>query len=183
MAQQRQFLSHSFGPFYDAESRVLILGSFPSVKSREQNFFYGHPRNRFWPVLAAVLDDETPTATEEKREFLRRHRIALYDVIESCSIIGSADSSIQDVVPADLRPILAGSRVGTRIFTNGGKAAALYRRYLFPLLGIPAVSLPSSSPANAAASLTRLTEAWREALGPAISETTDESMIERRCKT
>lgn len=178
MAQQRQFLSHGFGPFYDADSRILILGSFPSVKSREQSFFYGHPRNRFWPVLAAVLGDETPMTTEEKRAFLRRHGIALYDVIESCSIVGSADSSIQDVSPADLRPILSGSRVGTRIFTNGGKAAALYRRYLFPLLGIPAVSLPSTSPANAAASLPRLTEAWREALAPAISETT----LERRCE-
>jgi hypoxanthine-DNA glycosylase len=164
MPAQRQILSHGFGPFYTPESRILILGSFPSVKSREQSFFYGHPRNRFWPVLAAVLGDKTPATTEEKHEFLHRHQIALYDVIESCSIVGSADSSIQNVIPADLLPILEGSRVGTRIFTNGGKAAALYRRYLYPSLGIPAVSLPSTSPANAAASLQRLTEAGHEVL-------------------
>lgn len=166
----RIFLSHGFGPFYNEDSRVLILGSFPSVKSREQGFFYGHPRNRFWAVLAAVCGEEMPRTLEEKKAFLLRNGIALYDVIESCSIVGSSDSSIRDVVPADLRPILEESRVGSQIFTNGGKAAALYARYLYPALGIPAVSLPSTSPANAAASLSALTERWREALGPALAE-------------
>ena len=166
MSAQRQILTHGFGPFYTPESRILILGSFPSVKSREQSFFYGHPRNRFWPVLAAIFREDTPQTLEEKKAFLCRNRIALYDVIESCSIIGSSDSSIRDVVPADLRPILDGSRVENRIFTNGWKASALYQRWLLPTLGIPAGALPSSSPANAAWSLEKLVIAWGEALSP-----------------
>ena len=155
MAAERQFLEHGFGPFYQSDSRLLILGSFPSVKSREAAFFYGHPQNRFWRILAAVFHDAAPCTVEEKKAF---------DVIERCSIVGSADSSIADVEPADLRPILAGSEVGTNIFTNGGTAYALYMKHLCPVLGIPAVRLPSSSPANAAWSLQRLTEAWAEAL-------------------
>lgn len=168
MTAVREFLSHGFGPFYDENSRVLILGSFPSVKSRACAFFYGHPRNRFWAVLAAVCEDEVPESVEEKKAFLTHHRIALYDVIESCSIVGSADSSIADVSPADLRPILAGSRVGTRIFTNGAKAQALYARYMYPILRIPAVPLPSTSPANAACSLPRLIERWQGPLRSAL---------------
>ena len=170
MPAQRQILSHGFGPYYTPESRILILGSFPSVKSREQSFFYGHPRNRFWPVLAAVCREETPQSLEEKQDFLCRNKIALYDVIESCSIVGSSDSSIRDVVPADLRPILIGSRVEDRVFTNGGKASALYQRYLLPVLGLPAVSLPSTSPANAACSLDYLINAWAAALAPVLSK-------------
>ena len=170
MASERVFLSHGFGPFYTAQSRILILGSFPSVKSREQSFFYGHPRNRFWPVLAAVFRDAMPQTLEEKKDFLCRHRVALYDVIESCSIIGSADSTIRDVVPADLRPILAAAPIEGRIFTNGGKASALYRRYLYPALGLPAAALPSTSPANAARSLEQLTEVWRKALTESFAE-------------
>ncbi len=170
MPAQRQILSHGFGPFYMPDSRILILGSFPSVKSRAQSFFYGHPRNRFWPVLAAVCREEPPQSLEEKKAFLCRNNIALYDVIESCSIIGSSDSSIRDVVPANLRPILIGSRVENRIFTNGGKASALYQRYLLPVLGLPAVSLPSTSPANAARSLEQLIDAWAAALTPALSK-------------
>ena len=172
MAAARQFLSHGFGPFYTPDSRILILGSFPSVKSREQSFFYGHPRNRFWPVLASVFLDDAPQTLEEKQTFLRRHRIALYDVIESCSIVASADSSIQDVIPADLRPILSGSQVENRIFTNGGKASALYVRYLLPTLGIAAVALPSTSPANAACSLELLIDAWGTALAPYCKDET-----------
>lgn len=170
MPAQRQILSHGFGPFYTPDSRILILGSFPSVKSREQSFFYGHPRNRFWSVLAAICREETPHSLEEKKAFLCRNGIALYDVIESCSIIGSSDSSIRDVVPADLQPILDGSRVENRIFTNGGKASALYARYLLPSLGIPASALPSTSPANAARSLEQLIDAWAAALTPALSK-------------
>ena len=171
MTAQRQILSHSFGPFYTQGSRILILGSFPSVKSREQSFFYGHPRNRFWPVVAAVCREETPQSLEEKKAFLCRNNIALYDVIESCSIIGSADSSIRDVVPADLQPILDGSRVENRIFTNGRKASALYQRYLLPTLGFPAAALPSTSPANAACSLDKLVEAWGAVLAPYLNRT------------
>lgn len=170
MPAQRQILSHGFGPFYTPDSRILILGSFPSVKSRAQSFFYGHPRNRFWPVLAAVCREEPPQSLEEKKAFLCQNNIALYDVIESCSIIGSSDSSIRDVVPADLLPILDGSRVENRIFTNGGKASALYARYLLPSFGISATALPSTSPANAAWSLEKLVSVWSEALSPYLSD-------------
>ena len=167
MAQERLYLTHGFGPVFDESSQLLILGSFPSVKSREAAFFYGHPRNRFWQVLAAVFGDELPGTVGEKRAFLHRHGVALYDVIESCSIVGSSDSSIRDVVPADLRPILSVGRIGDRIFTNGQKASALYARYLYPVLGVAAHPLPSTSPANAAASLQELIERWGAWLLPA----------------
>ena len=160
---QRQFLDHGFGPFYDDASRLLILGSFPSVKSREQGFYYGHPQNRFWSVLAALFCEIMPKTLAEKQAFLSRNHVALYDVIESCSIVGSADGSIADVVPASLEEILQNSRVETRIFTNGATADALYRKHQLPLLQIEARRLPSTSPANAAWSLPRLIGAWREA--------------------
>ena len=151
---------HPFPPLYNEESRVLILGSFPSVKSREQAFFYGHPQNRFWKVLGGVFGQEAPATVEEKRAFLLRNRVALWDVIASCEISGSADSSIRHVVPTDLAVILSGARIES-VFTNGKTAEQLYRQYQLPLTGIPSVPLPSSSPANAAWSLPRLTEAWR----------------------
>ena len=158
---QRQALGHGFGPFFDKESRLLILGSFPSVKSREQGFYYGHPQNRFWSVMAALYCEATPKSLSEKKEFLSRNHIALYDVIESCSIVGSADSSIADVVPASLAKIVQSSRIGARIFTNGATADALYRKHQLPLLHVEARRLPSTSPANAAWSLPRLIDAWR----------------------
>jgi TDG/mug DNA glycosylase family protein len=158
---KREFLDHSFGPFYRSDSEILILGSFPSVKSREQNFYYGHPQNRFWKILAAIFHDALPASVEEKRSFLARHKIALYDVIDQCSIIGSSDSSIEDVVVTDLAPILQESKIRNRIFTNGGKAFSLYMKYTYPKTGIRPVKLPSSSPANAAWSLPRLTETWK----------------------
>ena len=164
MATERVFLDHGFGPFFDEDSRILILGSFPSVKSREQGFFYGHPRNRFWAVLAGVFACDVPQTLEEKTDFLHQYGVALYDVIERCSIVGSSDSSIRDVVPADLGPILRAGKIGSRIYTNGQKASELYRRYLLPVTGIPAAALPSTSPANAAMSLAQLTERWREVL-------------------
>ncbi|MBQ7566061.1 MAG: DNA-deoxyinosine glycosylase [Oscillospiraceae bacterium] len=161
---QPQKLDHSdFGPFFDADSELLILGSFPSVKSREAKFFYGHPQNRFWRVIAAVFDVPAPQTLEEKKAFLSAHHIALYDVIEACTIVGSSDSSIRDVRAADIRPILAGSRV-SRVFCNGGTAYALYEKHIYPVSGAAAVKLPSTSPANAAWSLDRLTSAWREAI-------------------
>lgn len=158
---KREYLSHSFGPFYRSDSEILILGSFPSVKSREQNFYYGHPQNRFWKILAAIFQDGVPSSVEEKKAFLASHRVALYDVIDQCSIIGSADSTIEDVVVTDLDPLLQASRIGNRIFTNGGKAFSLYMKYTYPKTGIRPVKLPSSSPANAAWSLQRLTDTWR----------------------
>ena len=166
MAQVRIRLEHGFGPFVRPDSRLLILGSFPSVKSREAQFYYGHPQNRFWPVLAALCCEETPRSREEKERLLVRHHVALYDVIESCTIVGSSDSSIDDVIVTDLAPLLAQSEIGANIYTNGGKAHQLYMKYTFPTLGIPAVKLPSTSPANAAFSLERLMREWGELLPP-----------------
>ncbi len=139
--------------------RVLILGSFPSVKSREKGFFYGHPQNRFWRVLAAVLNTPIPTTVEEKIVLLESNRIALWDVIASCTITGSADSSIRDVVPNDLSPILAAGTVRA-VITNGATATRLYRRYQEPLWHLPPIALPSTSPANAAVSPDALIRAW-----------------------
>lgn len=151
---------HPIPPVYDAHSTVLILGSFPSVKSRETGFFYGHAQNRFWRVTAAVFGCPVPATIPEKRAFLLGNRIALWDVLAACDIDGSADASIRDVCPNDLAPILAAAPI-TRIFTNGAAADALYTRYLLQTVGIPAVRLPSTSPANAAWSLERLIDAWK----------------------
>ncbi len=139
--------------------RVLILGSFPSVKSREMNFFYGHPQNRFWRVMAAVLDAPVPATIADKTILLESHGIALWDVIAACDIKGSSDSSITNVIPTDLSPVLAGGTV-RGIFTNGGMATKLYRRYQESLTGIPPIPLPSTSPANAARSPDNLVAAW-----------------------
>ncbi len=151
---------HPFGPLYDARSELLILGSLPSVKSREQNFFYGHPQNRFWPLLAALFGEAAPATVEEKRALALRHHIALWDTIYSCDIVGSSDSSIRSVVPTDLRPILEESGL-RRIYCNGRTSGLYYARYQEKVLGIPATVLPSTSPANAAWTMERLTDAWR----------------------
>ena len=152
-------IHHPFPPLYDAHSEILILGSFPSVKSREQQFFYGHPQNRFWRVTAAVFGAEIPRTIGEKRAFLLQNHIALWDVIASCEITGSSDSSIRSVVPNDLTPILAAVDIW-QIYVNGGTAAKYYDKYQKQVLGREAVRLPSTSPANAAWSLDRLIEAW-----------------------
>ena len=151
---------HPILPVFDEHSRVLILGSFPSVKSREAQFFYGHPQNRFWRVLSSLFGEAAGETPAEKTAFLLRHNIALWDVIASCEIEGSADSSITDAAPNDLSVILCTAQI-THIFTNGKTADRLYRRYLQTRTGIEAVCLPSTSPANAAWSLDRLTEAWQ----------------------
>jgi hypoxanthine-DNA glycosylase len=151
---------HTIPPVYNSESRLLILGSFPSVKSREQGFFYGHPQNRFWRVVSAVFGCDTLSDTAEKRAFLLNHGIALWDVIASCEISGSSDSSIRSVRANDIRPILSESGI-RRIFVNGRTAERLYRRYIFPQTGIEAVCLPSTSPANAGWSFERLCGEWR----------------------
>ena len=152
-------LVHPFPPTWDEHSEILILGSFPSVKSREMAYFYGHPQNRFWRIVAALYEDDIPLTVEERRAFLLRHHIALWDVIASCTIVGSSDSSIRDAVPNDIRPILAGAPI-REIYTNGQTSFRLYRKYLLPEIGREAVCLPSTSPANAAWSFDRLTEAW-----------------------
>ena len=151
---------HPFPPLYDENSKVLILGSFPSVKSREQMFFYGHPQNRFWRVLAAVFVSGTPQTIAEKRRFLLSHGIALWDVIASCEITGSADSSIKNVIANDLSPILAAADI-RQIFVNGKTAEKFYRKYTEPVIGRAAICLPSTSPANAAWSMERLIAAWQ----------------------
>ena len=156
-----QSLKHTFDPVFDAESKILILGSFPSVKSRENNFFYGHPQNRFWKVMANVLNWKMPTTIEEKRKMLLENHVAVWDVIASCSILGSSDTSIKDVVVNDFSKILENSKV-ERIYVNGGKAYELYHKYAEKVTGIKAVKLPSTSPANAAWSLEKLTKTWKE---------------------
>ena len=138
---------------------MLVLGSFPSVRSRESGFFYGHPQNRFWKVTAAVFGCPVPETTAEKKRFLLGNRLAVWDVIKSCEIRGSSDASIRDIVPNDLGPLLSGSRI-RRIYCNGSTSFSLYEKYLREKTGIPAEKLPSTSPANAAWSIQRLTEAW-----------------------
>ena len=155
-----QHLQHTFEPVFDERSRILILGSFPSVKSRENHFFYGHPQNRFWKVMANVLNWKVPVTIEEKKEMLLSNHVAVWDVIASCSIQGSSDTSIKDVVVNDFSRILNHSKV-ERIYVNGGKAYELYVKYAEKATGIKAIKLPSTSPANAAWSLERLTEAWK----------------------
>ena len=150
---------HNIPPVWDEHSRVLILGSFPSVKSREGQFFYHHPQNRFWRVLAAVLGCETPTTIPEKRAMLLAHGVALWDVIASCEITGSSDSSIRNAVPNDVAPVAANVQA---IFCNGQTAYRLYGRFLEPVLGRPAVPLPSTSPAYTLPFEEKL-EAWRRA--------------------
>ena len=161
----KKTIIHPFPPLYNERSRILILGSFPSVKSREQRFFYGHPQNRFWKVLASVLGSPVPADIPEKRDMLLSRGIALWDSIARCDIEGSADASIENVVPNDLRPILDAAEI-RQIFCNGRKSWEMYARYIEPSVKRQAVCLPSTSPANAVWSLDRLTEAWREKLTP-----------------
>ena len=151
--------NHEFPPVYDENSEILILGSFPSVKSREMQFFYGHPQNRFWKVLAQVLNETVPQTIPEKKEMLLRHHIALWDVIASCDIAGSSDSSIKNVVPTDLGQIISNSRI-ERVYCNGAASGNYYKKYQQKVLGIEAEVLPSTSPANAAYSLDRLIGIW-----------------------
>lgn len=151
---------HPFPPLYDKNSRILILGSFPSVKSREQRFFYGHPQNRFWRVVSGVLGQDTPATVEEKKKFLFSNKIALWDVIASCEIEGSSDSSIKNAEANDLSEILSCADI-ERIFVNGKTAERYYNKYLREKTGRECTALPSTSPANAAWSTERLINAWQ----------------------
>ena len=155
----RTEITHPFPALYDQHSRILILGSFPSVKSQEQQFFYGHPQNRFWKVIAAVLGCDTPQSIPEKKAMLLAQGVALWDSIARCSIEGSADASIADVVPNDLTQIFASAPI-RQVFCNGKKSFEMYEKYILPVTGITATCLPSTSPANAQWSLERLTCAW-----------------------
>lgn len=158
--------THDIPPFFDSDSRILILGSFPSVKSRESGFYYGHPQNRFWRMLAAVFNAPIPHTIEEKQAFLRARHIALWDVVASCTIRGSADSSISDVSANDIALILRTARIET-VLLNGKTAQKLFNRYLAAeteKFGCAVFTLPSTSPANAAFSLERLAAEWRNAV-------------------
>ena len=157
--KQYTHIIHPFPPLYDSESEILILGSFPSVKSREQKFFYGHKQNRFWKVMAAVLETAVPETIEEKKKMLYRHHIALWDSIYSCDIIGSSDSSIKNAVPNDFSFILKTAPI-RQIYTNGGTAYKLYHKYCEKVTGFEAVKLPSTSPANCRVSYEELYEAY-----------------------
>lgn len=154
-------MEHTFQPIFDQNSRVLILGTFPSVKSREAGFYYYHPQNRFWKVIAAITEESFPVSIEQKKNLLLKHGIAIWDVIKFCDIIGSSDSSIKNVEPADLSIILEKADI-CRIYANGGKACELYKKYSYPITGRDIIKLPSTSPANATYSLDRLLEEWME---------------------
>ena len=153
-------LKHEFSPVYNSDSSVLILSSFPSVKSREQSFYYGHPQNRFWRVLARICSRDIPITTDEKKSLCLSNGIALWDVIESCEIEGSSDSSIRSAKVNDLSVILDNCDI-KQIFVNGGTAYKLFVKYQQKATGRTAVKLPSTSPANASWSIERLYNEWR----------------------
>lgn len=153
---------------FDAKSQVLMLGTMPSPKSREQGFYYGHPQNRFWKVLAAVLDTEVPQTIPEKKQLLLTHHIALWDVLASCTIAGASDASIRDPKPNDIAQLCTAAPI-KKIFCTGAKAAQLYRKLCEPAVHLPCEQLPSTSPANAAMKLPDLVEVYRAALLPYLN--------------
>ncbi len=156
-------IKHGFEPVFDENSQILILGTLPSVKSRESAFYYGHPQNRFWRLISRLLGEELPVTTAQKTEMLLRRHIALWDVIAECDIIGSSDSSIKNVTPTELSVIVDNSKV-KRIFANGGTAKRLYDKYQKEKCGMDIVLLPSTSPANAAWTMNKLENAWSKIL-------------------
>ena len=162
MRQQNQELTHvkhEFDPIFDENSEILILGTLPSVKSREQNFYYGHPQNRFWKMLAMIFSEETPLLIEEKQRFLEKHKIAVYDSISECTICGSSDSSISNVIPSDIEKIVSACKI-TKILANGKTAAKYFLKYQDEKLCSMLKTLPSTSPANAVYSVQKLVEIW-----------------------
>lgn len=154
-------IKHGFEPVYDGNSKILILGTLPSVKSRENNFYYGHKQNRFWKVVAALTESNVPDTIEEKKKLLLESGIAIWDVIDECDIIGSDDSSIKNVKPADIKTLIDKTQIKS-IYGNGGKACELYDKYIKEKTQIEIIKLPSTSPANAAYSLERLIHIWSE---------------------
>ncbi len=156
-----EHITHSFEPVYDKNSRILILGTLPSVASRENNFYYGHKQNRFWKLLAHLLDEPVPETIDKKKHMLLKNHIAIWDVIQSCDIKGSSDSSIKNVEPTDIRKILDTADI-KQVIANGNKAGQLYKKYQLPLTGMAAVILPSTSPANAAWTFEKLCKKWGE---------------------
>ena len=165
MKNQYQHITHeSIPPFINNDSKIIILGSLPSFKSREDGFFYAHPQNRFFKALAGVFNEETPNDIPARKEFLKRHKIALYDVIYECDICGSSDASIKNVVPINLKQLLDRYPNIHKIFTTGKKAKDLFDKYLKPMVNKEAISLPSSSAANANMSLEKLIEEYKRIL-------------------
>lgn len=159
----RMRVEHEFGPLFDENSRVLMLGSIPSPKSREVGFYYGHPQNRFWKVMAAVLEEPVPSTIPSKRAMLLRHGIALWDVLESCTIVGASDTSIDDVVPNDIASLVAKTKI-SQIFCTGATAHKFYQKYCEASVKIKAAKLPSTSPANCAVKMDALVEAYKAVL-------------------
>ncbi len=155
-----EIFTHTFEPIFDKNSEILVLGSFPSVKSRENNFYYAHPQNRFWRVVASVYSCPVPKTVEEKKNMLLSNKIAVWDVIKSCEITGSADSTIKSVIPNDLSEILSVADI-KKIYANGKTAQSLYNKYIKKNTGVDIISLPSTSPANAAYSLEKLIKEWK----------------------
>lgn len=153
------YVTHDFEPIYNENSRVLLLGTMPSPKSREIGFYYGHPRNRFWKVVSDVCGEELPETKEDKIAFALRNKIAVWDVLEGCEIRGADDSSIRNPRANDMDVILKHADIRA-IFTTGTKAAQLYKRYCFPKTGIASIVLPSTSPANCRVSYEELYEAY-----------------------
>ena len=163
MKQEYQHVVHTFGPLYNTDSRILILGSIPSPASREVGFYYGHPQNRFWKVLAEVYGLPLPESIEEKKALVLSNGLALWDSISECDIIGASDSSVKNAVPTDIPSILAEARI-ERILCNGALSKKVYDRYQLERIGMPALKMPSTSPANAAWSLERLVKEWGKVL-------------------
>ncbi len=157
---RQESLIHEIPPVFDERSRVLILGSFPSPKSREQGFFYGHPQNRMWRVLADVFEEDVPETPEKRKAFLKEHRIAMWDVLESCEITGASDASIKNAKPNDLSRILDAAEIAA-VFTTGGKAAQYYKKFDEKKYDLPHFRLPSTSPANARMKLNELADSYR----------------------
>lgn len=153
-------VTHEFAPLFDSDSEILILGSIPSPKSREQAFYYGHPQNRFWKVMAQVLNEKVPVSVKEKTEMMLKHKIALWDALVECDICGASDSSIKNPVPADIPWIIDKTNI-RKVYATGATAYKYYQKFNAGRTGIDAIKLPSTSPANAAMSLERLTEAYK----------------------
>lgn len=153
-------ITHAFSPVFDSESRILVLGTMPSPKSRELGFYYSHPRNRFWPVLAKILGEEIPVTPEEKKNFCLWHKIALWDVLKECEIEGASDSSIKNAVPNDISIILNSADIKA-VFATGTTAVKLYKKFIEPEIGIPVIALPSTSPANAKIKFEELCEEYK----------------------
>ncbi len=143
----KEYVTHEFGPFYQTDSKILILGSIPSKQSRIQGFYYGHPKNRFWKVLATVLNEPIPISIDDKKALLTRNKIALWDVLASCEIHGSSDSSITNPIPNDIVSLMKQCQI-KKIYTTGKKSYQLYQKYCYPTTKIEAIYLPSTSPAN-----------------------------------